>query len=103
MLDGGCDVKDETSTGLIPLHLACQGGSLGAVEALITAGSDVNKSGDDGKGYGARPVHIASDIGYPGVVEALAESGADLDVERNYQNRCAEKERKWRLLLLDFL
>ena len=87
MIDGGCEVNTTTNTGLTPLHLASQAGHLGAVEALITAGANINQSGNDGKGGDVTAIHIAADAGHHDVVDTLATGGANVDAARFYQNR----------------
>ena len=55
------------------MYMAAQDGHDVVVRALIQAGADVNKAGDNG----ATPLFIATQNGHEAVVRALIELGAN--------------------------
>jgi ankyrin repeat protein len=60
----------------IPLIMAIQCGELEIVEAMITAGADVNRPYQD-----TTPLVRAVESRYPEVVQALLKAGADINLQ----------------------
>lgn len=58
-----------------PLHLACSGGHLEAVEALVAASADVNS----GNSYGNAPIHGALVAGHRAVRQWAVLEGGRVD------------------------
>jgi uncharacterized protein len=73
-IQGGADVNAATGDGMSALHWAAQNGHLEVVEALLGAGSEVERTTRLG---GYTPLLLASARGHAGVVERLIRSGAD--------------------------
>lgn len=92
---------------MTPLHRAARYGSLGIMEAMRAAGSDLNAEGGVRAAATLRPVHIviyrcfyvcaqngmravhyAAADGQVAAVEALRAAGADMSVKDGVRTRC---------------
>ena len=63
------------------LHWAARNGHEAMVKALIAAGADVNKVGNQ---YGGTPLHCAAAYGHEAVVKVLIAAGADVNKAHKY-------------------
>jgi ankyrin repeat protein len=75
-------IADTAKDGFMPIHWAAAAGHVGAVDALLALGVDVNQSTKDGH----TPACVAALYGHIGVLKLLAEKGADLNksTEKGY-------------------
>jgi len=77
--------------GKAPLHVACKGGFVEAVVALLEGGDNIDRSTVDGdvsdqSSYdGALPLHLACDYGKIKVALKLIERGADPYVKDRFE------------------
>ena len=67
------NIRDKSGL-LTPLHLAAIFGTVDAVNALITAGADVNATSMKD----VTPLHMAAELGTAKAVNALINAGADI-------------------------
>ena len=72
-----CSRDDERLSRFTALHMACQGGHLMVVKALIDAGADVNCRRNMA---GIPPLLFAAGLGHAPVVLALIKAGADVNL-----------------------
>ena len=87
ILDKGADVNTHNEWGMTPVMLAAQyNHSVAVLNALITAGADINEAEPK---YRSNALHLAA-IGSknPKVIDALLSSGANIDA-RNYLGETA--------------
>ncbi|XP_015123850.1 nuclear factor NF-kappa-B p100 subunit isoform X2 [Diachasma alloeum] len=80
LIKGKVDIERHDDAGRTALHLAAQAGSVRAVELLVKAGADVNKSE---RSYGRTALHIAVEGRHIEVVRYFLEK---TDVNVNKQN-----------------
>jgi len=62
--------------GRTPIYVAAEYGHVGAINALIAAGANVNTPNK----HGATPVSVAAEHGHEGAISTLLEAGADASV-----------------------
>ena len=87
----GASLDLATRYGKAPLHVACKGGFVEAVVALLEGGDNIDRSTVDGdvsdqSSYdGALPLHLACDYGKIKVALKLIERGADPYVKDRFE------------------
>lgn len=77
--------SDELS-GRAALHLAAGSGKLGAVEALLAAGAEVNLCTMGTELKGQTPLHVAASRGHLAIIRALLDARADADAMTEDRN-----------------
>lgn len=80
ILQSGIDVDDYNSSGLTPLHIACQEGNFQGVMELIRHGANVDTQSNSTLSYGETPLWEACRISHLKIIKLLLSAGCHQDV-----------------------